>query len=461
MLASNVVAFDIDGRKWPGATAEFDVAIDGTSPSGVLWDTAFISAMNEWSDSTAFTFTVVPQRADPCSFDARNGVGFTSDVCGSEYGESTLAVTLSRFSSQVLGPPSILRTDIVINNTIDYDVFSGRLVQFGIPAGTLDFRRVALHELGHAMGLDHEETAPAIMAPNISNIDSIQADDINGVNTLYGGLSNCEIAPLNFGSVINSLSGNDCTVAELTVGGNDTSFIDLFEFELEESTTLSFSMNSAELDSVLIIADRDLRYLAFDDKTSDLCSSALTTSLQPGSYLLLANTFVEPIKPECGNTGNYSLQANFVSQQLQPLGRPVSLRGTPFAAKFFGGVSGDIGQSFGNSFSSSNSLDIEARIEIDPLHVGQPGFIVVAALLEDQILFLDPTGAFVETASQFIRAQSLTLGQTQELDIARALVPADIGIDSIEVRLVVGYGLEADPSEIFFHQNPLSLVVNP
>lgn len=460
-VASKLAAFEIDGSKWVGASAEFYVAIDGTSPSGVLWDTAFISAMNEWNESTAFTFTVVREREDPCRFDARNGVGFTSDVCGSEYGENTLAVTLTRFASQILGPPQIIRSDIVINNTIPYDVFSGRLVQFGIPSGTIDFRRVALHELGHAMGLDHEESAPAIMSPNISNIDSLQADDINGVNTLYGGLNNCTIAPLNFGSAANALSAHDCTVAELTVGGTDTSFIDLYEFELEESTTLSFTMNSAELDSVLIVADRDLRYLAFDDKTSDLCNSSLTTTLPRGSYFLMANTFVEPIKAECGNTGIYSLQANFVSQQLQPLGRPVSLQGTPFAAKFFGGVSDDIGQSFGNSFNSTRSLDIEARIEVDPIHVGQPGFIVVAALLDDQILFLDPTGAFVATASQFIRAQSLILGPTQQLAIARELVPAAIGIDEIEVRLVVGYGLEANPSEVYFHQNPLSLVVNP
>ncbi len=460
-LAPSLAAFETDGAKWIGASTDFYVGIDGSSPSGVLWDTAFISAINEWNEFTNFTFNVIPQTIDPCSNDRRNGVAFTSDVCGSEYGESTLAVTLSSFANQVLGPPQIVRTDIVINNTLDYDVFSGRLVQFGIPRGTLDFRRVALHELGHALGLDHEETASAIMAPNISNIDSLQADDIKGANTLYGGLSNCDIAPLNFGSAVNALSGNDCTVAELTVGGTDTSFIDLYEFELEESTTLSFTMNSAELDSVLILADRDLRYLDFDDKSSDLCSSALITTLQPGSYFLLANTFVEPIKAECGNTGNYTLQADFVSQQLQPLGRPVSLLGTPFAAKFFGGVSSDIGQSFGNSFNSTNSLDIEARIEVDPIHVGQPGFIVVAALIDDQILFLDSSGAFVESFSQFIRAQSLTLGATQELSIARSLVPADIGIESIEVRLVVGYGLETDPSEVFFHQNPLSLVVKP
>jgi hypothetical protein len=461
LLGSNLAAFDIDGTKWPGATAEFFVGIDGTSPSGVLWNTAFISAMDEWTQATNFTFTAVPQREDPCRFDAFNGVGFTADVCGSAYGENTLAVTLTRFSTQILGPPRIIRSDIVINSSVNYDVFSGRLVQFGIPSGSIDFRRVALHELGHAMGLDHEESAPAIMAPNISNIDSLQADDIAGVNTLYGGLGNCDIAPLSFGSSANSLSLNDCTVIDLTVGGTDTSFIDVYEFEVEAPTTVSFSVDSPQLDSVLILADRDLNYLDFDDKTSGLCGSTLSTTLAPGSYLLLANTFVEPIKAECGNTGTYSLQASFVSSQLKPLGRPLSLLGTPSAARFFGGVSSDNGLSYGNTFSAASSLNIDANIEIDPFHVGQAGFIVVAALLDEQTLFLDSTGAFVEAPGPFIRAQSLILGSTQQLAIAKALVPAAIGIDNIEVRLFVGYGLEASPEDIFFHQNPLSLVINP
>jgi hypothetical protein len=462
LLVTQLFAFDIDGSKWPGATTDFYVSIEGSSPSGVPWNTAFIGAMQDWNRSTDFTFNIFEELEDPCRSHSRNGVGFTSDVCGSAFGENTLAVTLTRFSSQLLGPPAIIRTDIVVKDSVQYDIYDGRIVQFGISFGSVDFRRVALHELGHAMGLDHESSAAAIMAPNISNIDSLQQDDIAGVNTLYGGLENCTVMPLSFGTTKNSLSSGDCTVVDLTVGGTDTSFIDLYRFDLESTTTVQFAMESEQLDSVLLLATTDLDYLAFDDKTSGLCGSILTTTLQAGSYFLLGNTYVEPVKAECGNTGSYGLEASFTSSQPKPLGSTISLLGSATTASFSGGITDNNGQGFGNKFSPSSSLDIQASITVDPLHVGQPGFLVAAATFNDQLLFLNSTGFFVEApAIGFINAASKSLRPLEELVLAENLVPADLGIENIEVDFWVGYGLSSQPNEIFFHQRPINLVVSP
>lgn len=461
-MSSSLAAFDIDGTKWPGGKTDFYVSIDGTSPSGLLWNTAFIGAMQDWTNATRFNFTAFNELEDPCRFDSRNGVGFTSDVCGSAFGENTLAVTLTRFTSQVLGPPAIIRSDIVINDSVRYDIFDGRLVQFGIPFGSIDFRRVALHELGHAIGLDHESAAPAIMAPNISNIDSLQADDILGANTLYGGLDNCKITPLVFGTTRNALDESDCTVIDLTVGSTDTSFIDVYRFDLDAPTTVSFAMESTALDSVLILATTDLTYLDFDDKTSGLCSSSLTTNLPRGSYFLLGNTFVEPPKTECGNTGSYVLEASFSSATQANLGSTVSLLGAASSGSFSGGISADGGLSFGNKFTSTSTLDIDVSIGIDSLHVGQAGFLVAAALIDDQVLFLNSQGDF-ETAppAGFVAAKSKTLSDIENLSVVSDLIPANLGIDNIEVNFWIGYGLNSEPNEIFFHQQPLNLVVTP
>tara|TARA_B110000444_G_scaffold254689_1_gene287634 strand:+ start:676 stop:957 length:282 start_codon:yes stop_codon:yes gene_type:complete len=85
------------------------------------------------------------------------------------------------------------------------------------------------------------------MAPNISNLDRLQADDIAGAEKLYDGAINCAVEELAFGSTDNALDANDCTVDELLLGGSDSSPIDLYRFSLTNSATLSLSMSSSTI----------------------------------------------------------------------------------------------------------------------------------------------------------------------------------------------------------------------
>ena len=54
-----------------------------------------------------------------------------------------------------------------------------------------------------------------------------------------------------------------------------------------------------------------------------------------------------------------------------------------------------------------------------------------------------------------------TLDTTEQIDIAMDLVPAELGISAFEADIVVGYGLDANPAEIYFHKTPLNLTVQP
>lgn len=455
-------AFDISGIKWPGATTDFYVGLQGSSATAVRWQDAFISAAQEWNATGDFTFNIIEQYQDPCDGRDRNGVDFTPDVCGNSYGSGVLAVTLYKYRTQVLGPPALLQADIVINQDINYNVFDGNLVQLGLNG--LDFRRVALHELGHALGLGHEDDEASIMASNIGNLYQLQDDDRDAVSMLYNGLGECAIYNLSPGNRLGVLDNNDCTVAELTVGGTDTSYIDVYQLQLTEPGILDLNMESTDLDSVLLLADANLNYLEFDDKSAGECSSSLRELLMPGTYFVLANTYVDPPRSDCGNVGLYSLQTTLTSTDLPDLGPVQSLTGGTSAAVFRGGISTDNGASFGNQQRNQDSIDIAVEISVDPQHVGESGFIVVAAAIDDTILVQTPTGGFEvidPAAGDIPHLRNKVLGASESVLVASNLIPAFLGIDNAEVALVVGYGLDSDPAQIYYHQDPLVLNVRP
>lgn len=183
LVATPAAAFSLIGSKWTAGRVTFNVSIPGSSPSGTPWNLAFSQAAQHWTDHTAFTFAISGTGSDPCAGyegfvpeDSRNGAGFKSTVCGESFGDSTLAVTLTWATAG-----ATTETDIVFNNALRWDVYGGA---WRYSAG--DFKRVAIHELGHSLGLNHEDSVPAIMSTYAGDIDQLQADDISGAAALYG-----------------------------------------------------------------------------------------------------------------------------------------------------------------------------------------------------------------------------------------------------------------------------------
>ncbi|HEY2615293.1 MAG TPA: matrixin family metalloprotease, partial [Chthoniobacterales bacterium] len=117
----------------------------------------------------------------PAGSDGDTSVSLSDTVYGDTFGSGVLAVTLTTY-----GPGSpMLEADTIFNSAITFDSYRGPL------QSAVDFHRVALHEFGHVIGLDHPDQATpkqnvaAIMNSMISDIDSLQPDDIAGARSLY------------------------------------------------------------------------------------------------------------------------------------------------------------------------------------------------------------------------------------------------------------------------------------
>ena len=126
--------------------------------------------------AAGFTFTVSTQTnqvVDPCAI-AGNQAVFHPNFCGMTFGGTTLAVAATSY----FGSGLVSQSDITFNSGKTWGVYSGN-------GAGWDFRRVAVHEMGHVLGLNHSNVS-AIMLPTIGTIEVPQADDMAGVTAIYG-----------------------------------------------------------------------------------------------------------------------------------------------------------------------------------------------------------------------------------------------------------------------------------
>ena len=140
-------------------------------------------ALNIWNQFLVHMKFAVDRNSilPPSADDANTSVQMSSTVYGEKFGTNTLATTLL-----IARNNHFIETDVTFNSKWDWDSYRG-----GFSGGPIDFRRVALHEFGHVVGLDHpdqaspKQTVVAIMNSIVSNIDNLQQDDINGAKSIY------------------------------------------------------------------------------------------------------------------------------------------------------------------------------------------------------------------------------------------------------------------------------------
>ena len=163
----------------------------------LTWDQNTFFAGGDWTAANAgFRFNVFTGGTfnDPCTTPGpcqgtgavgENPVFFTDSVCGRSFGGDVIAQTINCFR---LDNGGIVNAPVFFNRNNGWNAYDGSLIP-----GATDIRRVILHELGHVAGLGHPDDAGqnvvALMNRRVSSIDRPQADDINGMRFIYGGVT--------------------------------------------------------------------------------------------------------------------------------------------------------------------------------------------------------------------------------------------------------------------------------
>ncbi|OFW17034.1 MAG: hypothetical protein A3F70_05430 [Acidobacteria bacterium RIFCSPLOWO2_12_FULL_67_14] len=202
LITQAPTAYWAHGQRWASGSAivmqlQLGLPMQPLSDGHPSWDAVAAGALASWNQVlNEVGFDAVADSVEGAGLQNElNNVLWGDDVYGDAFGD---AIAITKWLYIV--PDNItVEADVVFDRARAWDSYRGALRR-APQGGTLnDFRRVALHEFGHALGLghpdEHEQSVPAIMNRQTGTLDDLQPDDIEGVQSIYGVRPPADVAP--------------------------------------------------------------------------------------------------------------------------------------------------------------------------------------------------------------------------------------------------------------------------
>ena len=239
----------------------------------------------------------------PSDSDVDESAFLSDNVFGEAFGANTLAITITSTRGSVR-----LESDVVFNNHRQWDSYRGPL-----QTGAIDFHRVALHEFGHVLGLNHPDengqTVIAIMNSVVGDLDALQPDDIAGARSLYDAgppylSSNPAPNLVNLSTRALVGSGDNVLIGGFIIQGSQPGTVILRAVGHSlAGRGISNALNDPVLElhdaSGAVVAENDDWISSSDAETiasyrldpSNSLESAMIRTLAPGNYTVIVHAY--------------------------------------------------------------------------------------------------------------------------------------------------------------------------
>ena len=304
-----------DGTNIGGYGSNLNAGLNAEGITTAAWQNAFQQAAAYWEAYANINLVQVPDNGAPLG-SAGNQQG------DSRFGDiriGGLAQGSNGYLAYTYLPPPMnggtLASDIVFNTSIAWQI-----------GGNYDLQTVALHELGHALGLDHSSDGTAAMAAIYNGIKPAPTtDDIQGIQSIYGARTadwmntSANADPINFhGGLtaqwegVNIASPAAADWYQLTVPAGS-------------STTLTISMQTTGLSQLsprVVLFDGSLRGL--NGVSAYSAGSGATATLTYSPVYPGQVYYIKALAAQAGpsGAGAYGMQVNLTGASLNPLPPP-------------------------------------------------------------------------------------------------------------------------------------------
>lgn len=325
LMSKPLCGYVLEGQSWTrDRTVVMQFSLGGTKilqDGSTSFNQVALDAINIWNPYLEHLTLagIVNSPVVATSGDDEMSALFSSTVFGDKFGSGVLAITLLNYRGTTFE-----ESDTIFNTAFVWDSYRGPL-----QGSLIDFRRVAIHEFGHTLGLDHPDdagqTVVAIMNSHASDLDTVQADDIAGVKAMYDTgpayQSSIEAPVLQNISTRGFIgTGDNVLIGGFIVQGTQPATVILraigFSLSaqnvtnaLEDPTITIFDSNQHQ------VATNDDWFTSVDAQTissfhldpPNSRESALYLTLQPGSYTAVVQSYTDAQQPPTTGVGLFEL----------------------------------------------------------------------------------------------------------------------------------------------------------